>query len=123
MKAKTQTAAAAKKKQQRDQSMVAQLFIAIMFIGVGLFGLYMLGLSFQAWDNYQTGIPASQFCATVLSDKTEIASCIGSVFEHIEGNRTHAQLYAVGSGLLIGVSLTGLAVLLAHHRTERSRKA
>lgn len=121
MKAKTQTATL-KKKQQRDQSMVAQLLVAILFIGVGLFGLYMLGLSFQAWDNYQTGIPASQFCATVLSDKAEIATCIGSVFEHIESNRTHAQLFAVGSGFLIGTSLTGLAVLLANHRTEKARK-
>lgn len=111
------------KQSQSTANSTKSLLVAAVLVIVGLFGLYTLNLSFQAWDDYQTNIPASQFCAEMFGDKKSATiECIGSVFERTDSTRVYAQTFAIIGGLLSGVALTGLATMLVGKQMD-TRKA
>lgn len=103
-------------KQKAQSTQRFPFLIVVILLAVGLFGLYVVSLSFEAWANYKTSIPASQFCTEVLSNKNDVSTCIASVFENIDSNRTYAQIYAITGGALGGISLTGLVAMLFNKR-------
>lgn len=111
------------KQSQSTTSNSKQLLVAAILVVVGLIGLYTLNLSFQSWDDYQTNVPASQFCVEMFGDKKSAAiECIGSVFDRTDNTRIYAQTFAIVGGLLSGVALTGLVTMLIGNQAS-TRKA